>query len=160
MNLAQATLSPGTDGHPLGTDASGYDVLRRLMVAGQISLEVGIAAALLATLVGVLWGAIAGYFGGALETASGAHRGVDAGLQTLSWRWWWSPDQGGHPAHRPHAVGTIMVNAIVSPTDPSSILISGDRTDVVAHRTAAGPRREAVSASASSSQLTGQSRED
>ena len=68
MNLAQATLSPGTDGHPLGTDASGYDVLRRLMVAGQISLEVGIAAALLATLVGVLWGAIAGYFGGALET--------------------------------------------------------------------------------------------
>ena len=68
MNLAQATLSPGTDGHPLGTDASDYDVLRRLMVAGQISLEVGIAAALLATLVGVLWGAIAGYFGSWLTT--------------------------------------------------------------------------------------------
>ena len=40
--------------HLLGTDASGFDVLGRLMIAGQISLEVGIAAALLATVVGVL----------------------------------------------------------------------------------------------------------
>jgi peptide/nickel transport system permease protein len=76
VSLAQVTLGPGTDGHPLGTDASGYDVLRRLMVAGQISLEVGIAAALLATLVGVLWGAIAGYFGGAPETVMISYLGL------------------------------------------------------------------------------------
>ncbi len=103
MNLAQATLSPGTDGHPLGTDASGYDVLRRLMVAGQISLEVGIAAALLATLVGVLWGAIAGYFGGALETVM--MRIVDAMLAI------------------PTLFLALVVVAIVSPNEAILILV-------------------------------------
>jgi peptide/nickel transport system permease protein len=65
-NLANENLSPGT-GRPLGTDANGYDVMGRLMVAGQISLEVGLAAAVLATVVGTLWGAVAGYVGGALD---------------------------------------------------------------------------------------------
>ncbi len=63
VNLANENLPPGT-GHPLGTDQNGYDVLGRLMVAGQISLEVGIAAAIIATALGTLWGAISGYFGG------------------------------------------------------------------------------------------------
>jgi len=63
VNFAVAELPPSA-AHPLGTDANGFDVLGRLMVAGQISLEVGIAAALLATIVGVLWGAVAGYIGG------------------------------------------------------------------------------------------------
>jgi peptide/nickel transport system permease protein len=62
-NLANENLPPGP-GHPLGTDQNGYDILGRLMVGGQISLEVGLAAAVLATVVGTLWGAIAGYFGG------------------------------------------------------------------------------------------------
>jgi peptide/nickel transport system permease protein len=67
VDLANANLAPGA-GHPLGTDNNGYDVLGRLMVAGQISLEVGLAAAALATIVGVLWGAVAGYFGGVLDS--------------------------------------------------------------------------------------------
>jgi peptide/nickel transport system permease protein len=58
---------PPSGAHPLGTDNDGFDVLGRLMVAGQVSLEVGIAAALLATVVGVLWGAIAGYIGGIVD---------------------------------------------------------------------------------------------
>ena len=37
------------------------------MVGGQISLEVGLAAAVLATVLGTLWGAIAGYFGGLID---------------------------------------------------------------------------------------------
>jgi peptide/nickel transport system permease protein len=65
-NLANENLPPGP-GHPLGTDQNGYDILGRLMVGGQISLEVGLAAAILATVVGTLWGAIAGYFGGAVD---------------------------------------------------------------------------------------------
>ena len=67
VDFAKANLPPGA-GHPLGTDASGYDILGRLMSAGQISLTVGIAAAALATIVGVLWGAVAGYFGGVLDS--------------------------------------------------------------------------------------------
>src|SRR5215831_13017955 len=67
VNLGNANLPPGA-GHPLGTDSNGYDILGRLMSAGQISLTVGIAAAALATIVGVMWGAVAGYFGGVLDS--------------------------------------------------------------------------------------------
>jgi peptide/nickel transport system permease protein len=63
VNLANENLAPAP-GHPLGTDQNGYDVLGRLMAGGQISLEVGLAAAIIATGVGTVWGAIAGYFGG------------------------------------------------------------------------------------------------
>jgi peptide/nickel transport system permease protein len=65
-NLAIENQPPET-GHPLGTDDSGYDLLGRLMVAGQISLEVGFAAAIIATVVGTLWGAVAGYLGGFVD---------------------------------------------------------------------------------------------
>jgi peptide/nickel transport system permease protein len=61
-NLNQVTEHPSR-AHPLGTDQLGYDVLGRLMVGGQSSLEVGLAAALLASIVGTAWGAIAGYSG-------------------------------------------------------------------------------------------------
>jgi len=66
VNLANEDLPPGT-GHPLGTDENGYDILGRLMAGGQISLEVGLAAALLATCLGTVWGAVAGYFGGVVD---------------------------------------------------------------------------------------------
>jgi peptide/nickel transport system permease protein len=66
-NLSIENLAPGT-GHPLGTDPSGYDILGRLMVGGQTSLEIGLAAAIMATCIGTLWGAVAGYFGGIVDT--------------------------------------------------------------------------------------------
>ena len=50
--------------HPLGTDATGFDMLGRIMYGGQVSLEVGFAAAGLATAIGVIWGAVSGFFGG------------------------------------------------------------------------------------------------
>src|ERR1700747_1427627 len=68
VDFANEFISPNAQ-HLLGTDASGFDVMGRLMVAGQISLEVGIAAAALATIMGVLWGAVAGYFGGVIDSA-------------------------------------------------------------------------------------------
>ena len=54
-------------GIPLGTDASGYDVLGRLMVGGQSSLELGFAVAIATTVVGTLYGAIAGLAGGIVD---------------------------------------------------------------------------------------------
>lgn len=65
-NLADINRPPG-GAHPLGTDDVGYDVLGRLMLSGQSSLVVGLAAAVLATVVGTLWGAVAGYAGGAVD---------------------------------------------------------------------------------------------
>lgn len=66
VELLNVNLPPGP-GHPLGTDSSGYDQLGRLMVGGQASLEVGFAAAAIATIIGTLWGAIAGFFGGIVD---------------------------------------------------------------------------------------------
>lgn len=62
-DLFRITRAPGGR-FPLGTDEVGYDVLGRLMVAGQASLEVGLAAAVIAGVVGTFWGAIAGLAGG------------------------------------------------------------------------------------------------
>jgi peptide/nickel transport system permease protein len=64
--IAMETLKPGA-GHPLGTDNVGYDQLGRLMVGGQTTLEVAFGAAAVAVIVGVLWGATAGYLGGIVE---------------------------------------------------------------------------------------------
>lgn len=50
--------------HPLGTDEIGRDLLMRLLDGGQVSLTVGIAAALSATAIGTMAGLIAGYRGG------------------------------------------------------------------------------------------------
>jgi peptide/nickel transport system permease protein len=62
-----ASLQPPSAAHPLGTDESGYDQLGRLMLGGQSSLEVGLAAAVVATGIGVIYGAIAGFVGGILD---------------------------------------------------------------------------------------------
>ncbi len=67
-DLAHANQPPGA-GHPLGTDDVGYDELGRLMVGGRASLEIGVAAAVIATFFGALWGAVAGYVGGAVDAA-------------------------------------------------------------------------------------------
>ena len=63
LTNSQQAAPPG-NGHPLGTDPTGFDVLGRLMYGGQASLEVGIAAALVATLFGVIYGAVSGFIGG------------------------------------------------------------------------------------------------
>jgi peptide/nickel transport system permease protein len=65
-NLAVSNEPPSAQ-HPLGTDPTGYDQLGRLMYGGQASLEVGIAAALLATVFGTLYGAVSGYVGGPVD---------------------------------------------------------------------------------------------
>ncbi len=66
VNLDTFTLPPSAQ-YPLGTDGNGFDVLGRLMKAGQASLEVGLAAAIVATMIGVVWGAVAGFFGGVVD---------------------------------------------------------------------------------------------
>jgi peptide/nickel transport system permease protein len=67
VRLGLATLPPG-GGHPLGTDASGYDVLGRLMLGGQSSLELGFSVAIVSTVLGTLYGAVSGYAGGLTDS--------------------------------------------------------------------------------------------
>ena len=60
-------LSPPSAEHILGTDNEGYDVFVRLMYGGRISLTVSFIAVFLITILGVILGGIAGYFGGAVD---------------------------------------------------------------------------------------------
>ena len=50
--------------HLLGTDDQAYDVFTRLMYGGRISLTIGFIVVILETLIGILLGGLAGYFGG------------------------------------------------------------------------------------------------
>jgi peptide/nickel transport system permease protein len=68
--------------HLLGCDDLGYDELGRLMVGGQTSLEVGLAAALVSVVFGTLYGAISGFAGGFVDAVM--MRVVDAGLSLPS----------------------------------------------------------------------------
>lgn len=62
-------LKEATDIHWLGTDELGRDILARLMYGGQISLLVGVSAAVSASILGTVIGLSAGYFGGKLDSA-------------------------------------------------------------------------------------------
>ncbi len=53
--------------HPFGTDTVGRDIFTRTIYGGQISLLIGLAAVLVTTILGVVIGALSGYYGGALD---------------------------------------------------------------------------------------------
>ena len=60
-------LQPPSREHPFGTDTLGPDILARTIYGGQTSLTIGIFAAFVEVIVGVLVGAVAGYFGGWID---------------------------------------------------------------------------------------------
>ncbi len=66
-HLKDNLRAPISADHPLGTDNEGYDVFVRLMYGGRISLIVSFIAVFVITILGVLMGGIAGYFGGAID---------------------------------------------------------------------------------------------
>ena len=53
--------------HLLGTDEKGMDIFVRLMYGGRISLTIGFIVVILETILGVLLGGLAGYFGGKVD---------------------------------------------------------------------------------------------
>ncbi|MGM8225634.1 ABC transporter permease [Cellvibrio sp. ARAG 10.3] len=59
--------SPPSVAHWLGTDVFGRDQLTRIMYGSRVSLMVGFIATTVALLIGVFWGATAGYLGGRID---------------------------------------------------------------------------------------------
>ncbi|TPW14412.1 MAG: oligopeptide transport system permease protein [bacterium] len=68
QDLELGAVAPGP-GHLMGTDILGRDLLARVLYGGRISLLVGLVATLVSFLIGVTWGAVAGYFGGRIDNA-------------------------------------------------------------------------------------------
>ena len=60
-------LEPPGLKHPFGTDDLGRDVFSRMIYGSKISLSVGFVAVGIATFIGIVLGAIAGYYGGWLD---------------------------------------------------------------------------------------------
>jgi len=58
---------PLQGGHLLGTDALGRDLLARLLIGLRVSLAVGVVATFVSLVIGILWGATAGYVGGRID---------------------------------------------------------------------------------------------
>jgi peptide/nickel transport system permease protein len=68
-------LAPPSASHPFGLDELGRDVLARVLAGARISFLVGLTVVTVSSVVGTLVGAVAGYFGGAIDDV--ISRGVD-----------------------------------------------------------------------------------
>jgi len=94
-------VAPG-GGHWLGTDAAGRDIVARLLYGFRVSIYFGLALTFVGTLLGILIGAVQGYFGGR----------IDLGVQRLIEIWSSVPE-------------LYLLIIIASILDPSLLLLLG-----------------------------------
>jgi peptide/nickel transport system permease protein/oligopeptide transport system permease protein len=66
--MAELSKLPPSLEHPFGTDAMGRDVLCRVIYGSRISLAVGLLATAISTVIGLVMGALAAYYGGIWDT--------------------------------------------------------------------------------------------
>jgi peptide/nickel transport system permease protein len=68
QNLGKAFLAPGIDGHLLGTDSLGRDVLSRMLYGGRLSLLIALVGTLVGMGIGIPIGVVSGYYGGKIDS--------------------------------------------------------------------------------------------
>lgn len=69
INKPDVWAPPLTGGHLLGANSLGRDLFARLCVGLQVSLAIGLVATSVSLVIGVIWGATAGYLGGRIDDA-------------------------------------------------------------------------------------------
>jgi oligopeptide transport system permease protein len=67
INKSDVWAPPLTGGHLFGADFLGRDLLARVLIGLRVSLAVGLVATAVSLVIGVLWGATAGYLGGRVD---------------------------------------------------------------------------------------------
>ncbi len=70
QDIANQLLPIGSEGHLLGTDRFGRDILSRLIFGGRVELLIALGATAVALLLGTFLGLVGGYFGGIAEVLS------------------------------------------------------------------------------------------
>lgn len=66
--MQQTSLLPPSAEHPFGTDTLGRDILVRVIYGARVSLSVGVMATAISTIIGLVMGALAGFYGGIWDT--------------------------------------------------------------------------------------------
>lgn len=66
-DLKARTVAPSRE-HPMGTDKLGRDVFARVLYGGRVSIMIGVIASLAGSGIGILFGCVAGYFGGKIDS--------------------------------------------------------------------------------------------
>ena len=69
INKDDVWVGPLVHGHLLGSDSLGRDLLARLLMGLRVSLAIGLVATFVSLIIGVAWGAVAGFVGGRLDEA-------------------------------------------------------------------------------------------
>jgi len=67
VNKTDTWAPPLTHGHLLGADALGRDLLARLFIGLRVSMAIGLVATFVSLVIGVAWGAVAGFLGGVVD---------------------------------------------------------------------------------------------
>ena len=68
-DIVKERYLPPSGSHPFGTDKFGRDLLSRVLYGGRISLMIAISVVTISMTIGVLYGSMAGYFGGRIDSA-------------------------------------------------------------------------------------------
>ena len=67
VNIISKNLPPGYEGHLLGTDSYGRDVLGQLIIGARNSILIGFSITIITSVIGVSVGLISGYYGGRID---------------------------------------------------------------------------------------------
>ncbi len=67
VDILNGYSSPGKNGHLLGTDQGGRDVLKYLVLGARNSLNIGVTITLIVEVIGIAFGLVAGYYGGLVD---------------------------------------------------------------------------------------------
>lgn len=67
-DFSAISQAPGAEGHILGTDKLGRDLFARILYGGRYSILIGVTGAFFGSFIGVVFGAMAGYFRGWVDT--------------------------------------------------------------------------------------------
>ena len=83
QDLSAPLAPPFTDGHLLGTDGLGRDILSRSLWGGRVSLVIALVTTVVSTAIGVLMGLLSGYARGALDQVFGRLADIQLSIPTM-----------------------------------------------------------------------------